>query len=94
MRTRSTFVLVVVATMQFGSAWADDAKTATEKFQICRSDSPQRCDGDVFIPCNGDAGVMAQISCLKKGWKFFTVAKSKEVAGGACGATFYNARCE
>jgi hypothetical protein len=94
MRTGSIVVVAGIAMMQTGVVWADDAKTSTEQFQICRSDSPQKCGGEIFIPCNGDAGVMAQISCLKKGWKFFTVAKSKEIAGGACGATIYSARCE
>jgi hypothetical protein len=93
MRLALAFLVVFGFVLDF-DAVAADAGDKDEKFEICRSDDPQKCNGDLFVSCDYEAGSLALASCQKKGWKFFTLAKVRELPGGQCGSTFYSVRCQ
>ena len=90
MRLVMAFLYLALA----GGICAGAEAAGEKKFQICKSDSPQNCEGRMLVPCDLEAGSLAQFSCAKKGWNFFTLAKVKEIPGGKCGATIYDVKCE
>jgi hypothetical protein len=93
MRLVMTLLFISLAALRC-EAGVVDADSKSAKFQICRSDNRQKCEGEMFVPCGAEPGALAQITCQKKGRTFFTLAKVKEVPGGQCGSTIYNVECE
>lgn len=94
MRIVSVLLLVAALAVHANTSTADETTEARENFKMCEADNPQKCSDQLYLPCGADPGAAALISCQKKGWKFFTVAKIKADPGGLCGATVFNVRCQ
>jgi hypothetical protein len=93
MRFALAVLFISIAGLSCEAGFAASANSAAA-FQICKTDDPKNCNGEMFVTCAADAGVLASYRCQKQGWKFFTMAKVKQVAGGQCGSTIYNVKCE
>jgi hypothetical protein len=94
MRLISTLTVISILAMQSTAAFADGVPKHPEAFQMCIADNPKNCDGSLYLPCGSNPQRVAEVTCRKKGSWFVTLSKTKEVAGGQCGATTFGVKCE